>query len=133
MAIDVNPTAYELSALCDDLKAYEAKLAVYLSSPEGQADPSYLDLARTDIQLNLQIYNLSIAELQLAGANAGAAVDAINSAVSNLNAAIAAKAQIATDLGVAQSAVSFVVAILSGNPSSIISAGSTLVSALKAA
>lgn len=133
MAIDVNPTADEMSGLHDDLKAYEAMLATYLLSPAGQNDPNYADLAKTDIQLNLQIYNLSIAQLQVAGANTGAAVGAINSAVSNLNAVIAEKATIASDLGIAQSAVSFVVALLSGNPSDIITTGGTFVSKLKAA
>lgn len=133
MSIDVNPTADEMSALHDDLKAYEAQLADYLTSSAGQNDPNYADLAKVDIQLNLQIYNLSITQLQLAGANAGAAVDAINSAVSKLNAVIEAKGKIATDLGIAQSAVTFVVALLSGNPSGIVSAGGTFVSKLKAA
>ncbi len=133
MAIDVNPTDDEMSALHDDLKAYEAQLATYLLSAAGQSDPNYDNLSNTDIQLNLQIYNLSTAQLQLSGDNAGAAVDAINSAVSNLNAVIAVKTKIATDLGVAQSAVSFVTALLSGNPSSIVSAGGAFVSKLKAA
>jgi hypothetical protein len=132
MAIDVNPTADEMSVLHDDLKAYEAQLATYLLSAAGQSDPNYDDLSKTDIQLNLQIFNLSTAQLQLAGDNAGAAVDAINSAVSNLNRVIAAKTKIATDLGIAQSAVSFVTAILSGNPSGIVSAGGTFVSNLNA-
>ena len=133
MAIDVNPTEDEMSELHDDLKAYEAQLANYLSSAAGQNDSNYAGLAKTDIQLNLQIYNLSITQLQLTGANAGAAVDAINSAVSNLKAVIAVKTKIATDLGIAQSAVSFVVALLSGNPSGIVNAGGTFVSKLKAA
>lgn len=132
MTIDVNPTADEMCALHDDLKIYEAQLATYLSSDVGQKDLNYAALAKADIQLNLKIYNLSNAQLQLFGVNAGAAVDAINSAVSNLTGLIAAKVKIETDLGIAQSAISFVVALLSGNSSDIVSTGGTLVSKLKA-
>jgi len=132
MAIDVNPTEDEMDELHDELKAFEAQLANYLSSEAGEKDPNYTSLTKMDIQLNLQIYNLSINQLQLAGENSGAAVDAINSAINNLKEVIAVKAKIATDLGVAQSAISFVTALLSGNPSSIVNAGGTFVSKLKA-
>ena len=131
--IAVTPTADELSTLCDELKDFEAQLATYLSSQAGQTDPNYLDLAKADIALNVQIYNLSNTELKLEGDNAGAAVDTINSAVSNLNSVIAAKAKIATDLGIVQSAVTFVVAIASGNIGNIISTGGAFIGKLKAA
>src|ERR1039458_9125630 len=126
MTIDVNPTAEELQELHDDLKAYEVQLAAYLDSSAGQNDPNYAALTKADIQLNLQIYNLSVTQLQLAGANVGSAVDAINSAVSTLNTAVANKAKVATALAVVQAAVGFVVALLSKNPSTIVSAGSSL-------
>ena len=133
MAIEVNPTQEEMNELHDELKAYEAQLATYLASEEGQSDQNYAVLTKTDIQLNLQIYNLSIKQLQIAGDNAGAAVDAINSAISNLKGVIAEKSQIAKDIGIAQSAVSFVTALLSANASNIVNTGKDLVSKLKAA
>jgi len=133
MAIEVNPTQDEMNELHDELKAYEAQLATYLASDEGQNDQNYADLTKTDIQLNLQIYNLSIKQLQIAGDNAGVAVDAINSAISNLKGVIAEKAQIAKDIGIAQSAVSFVTALLTANASNIVNTGKDLVSKLKAA
>lgn len=133
MPIQVTPTADEMTALHDDLKAYEAALADYLSSDAGQNDANYTNLAKTDIQLNLQIYNLSIAQLQLAGDNAGAAVDAINSAVTNLKAAIDKKAGIEKNLAIAQAAVVFVGALLSQDPAAITGAGGPFISALKGA
>ena len=133
MPIEVTPSAEELDELHDDLKSYEAKLAAYLSSDASQNDPNYTSLAKTDIQLNLQIYNLSTAQLQLAGANAGAAVDAINSAVGNLKATFETKSMIEKDLDIAQSAVAFVVALLTQNPSAIVSTGGEFVNRLKAA
>lgn len=133
MVIDVNPTADEMRALHDELKAYEENMTSYLSSLAGQNDANYDALSDAAIQLNVQILNLSTLQLQLAATNAGAAIDAINAAVSNLNVAIAAKDTIATDLGFAQSTVSFVTALLSGNPSTIISTGNTLISKLKTA
>jgi hypothetical protein len=133
MPIDVNPTLPEIDELHDDLKAYEVLLAAYLASPAGQADPNYVQLAKADIQLNLQIYNLSVAGLNIAAANAGQAVDAINSATAALNKVVEEKAKIATDLKIVQAAVSFVTAIVSVNPSQIISTGGSLVSALSAA
>jgi hypothetical protein len=132
MAIDTNPTPDELQQLHDDLKSYEVQLAAYLDSATGQGDPNFSALAKADIQLNLQIYNLSITQLQLVGDNVGTAVDAINAAVGSLTAAVAARAKVATALGAVQAAVAFVVALLSENPTTIISAGGTLVSALKA-
>jgi hypothetical protein len=131
MTIEVNPTPDETAALHDELKAYEIQLASYLASPPGQADPNYVQLAKADISLNIQIYNLSIAELAFAAANAGAAVDAINVAITQLNAVVAAKARIATDLAAVQAVVSFVVAVVSENPTAIISAGGAVVTALK--
>jgi hypothetical protein len=133
MPIDVNPTLPEIDELHDDLKAYEVLLASYLASPAGQADPNYVQLAKADIQLNLQIYNLSVDGLNIAAANAGQAVDAINSATAVLNKVVQEKAKIATDLKIVQAAVSFVTAIVSVNPSQIISTGGSLVSALSAA
>jgi|HubBroStandDraft_4_1064222.scaffolds.fasta_scaffold77887_1 hypothetical protein len=133
MPIDVNPSLPEIDELHDDLKAYEVLLAAYLASPAGQGDPNYVPLAKADIQLNLQIYNLSVAGLNIAAANAGQAVDAINSATAALNKVVQQKAKIATDLKIVQAAVSFVTAIVSVNPSQIISTGGSLVSTLNAA
>jgi hypothetical protein len=132
MTIEVNPTPAEIAELHDDLKAYEQTLANYLASPAGQADPNYVQLAKADISLNVQIFNLATAGLQIAAANAGAAVDAMNAAVAQLNAVVAAKAKIATDLAGVQSVVTFVLALLSRNPSTIINAGGAMVTALKA-
>jgi hypothetical protein len=131
MPIDVNPTLPEIDELQDDLKRYEANLATFLDSPAGESDPNYASLAKLDIKLNLAIFNLSVSGMQLAAANAGAAVDAINAAVKELNAVISQKARIATDLKVVQGAVSFVAAIVARNPSQIISTGASLVSTLK--
>src|ERR1700683_1603711 len=75
----------------------------------------------------------SLAALHIAAGNAGAAVDAINSAVAELNAAARQKAKIATDLKVVRAAVSFVSAVFSVNPSQIISTDGALISALKGA
>jgi hypothetical protein len=126
-------TEAELDKLHDDLKAYEIKLATYLSTDAGKQDNNYSSLQELDIQLNLQIYNLSNMQLQLAGDNAGSAVSAINSAVSNLNAVIAKKEAVARDIAIAQAAVSLVVAITARNPSAIIAAGGALVTKLRAA
>lgn len=131
MAIDVNLSTDEMNELHDDLKAFEAQLAVYLLSPEAQQDPDFIELSKLDIQLNLGIYNLSIAKLQLAGIGAGQAVDAINAAVADLNAAIDEKAAIEKDLALVQSAVSFVVALSSGDVQRIIKDGETFANRIK--
>ncbi|MGA8863254.1 MAG: hypothetical protein WB444_05535 [Gallionella sp.] len=133
MAIEVNPTDEEMSELHDELKAYEIQLATYLSSSDAANDPNYAVLTKADIQLNLLIYNLSVQQLEIAGDNAGAAVDAINGAISNLKVVIATKNNIAKNLGIAQSAVSFVTALLSGNASTIVSAGSDFINKVKTA
>jgi hypothetical protein len=132
MPIEVNPTPEEVDRLHDDLKAYEIQLAQYLSSPEGASDPRFPQLTQADISLNVQIFNLSIAQLQIAGASAGAAVDAINGAVEQLNVVVKAKEKIATDLKVVQSVLAFVAAILSRNLSNIISCGKDVVATIKA-
>lgn len=126
-------TAQELQKLHDDLKAYEARLADYLVSHEGKKDPCYSDLLDTDLELNVIIYNLSGMQLKLEGDNAGNAVATINSAVDNLKATIARKDHVENDLAIAQAALVFVNAILSAQPSEILSAGGAFVSKLKAA
>ncbi len=131
MTIDLNPTPAQLEGLHDDLKAYEALIATYLSSDAGQADPGYVDLARADIQLNLQLYNLSNTRLQLAGEGASAAVDAINAAVGALNDLIAHRARIAGELVLAQAAANFALALNSGQLGTIGSAGGALLAAAK--
>jgi hypothetical protein len=133
MANEYKYTDDEMNKLQGDLKVYEAKLSGYLDSPDGKKDPNYTKLADSYIELETAIYNVSIKQLQLAADAAGKVVSAINSAVDNLNAAIAARESVAKDLAVAQAAVSFVTAIVSQNPSAIVSSGGALVSSLKAA
>lgn len=132
MAIDINATEDQIKELHDELKGYEAHLSEYLSTDAAQNDPNYPLLVNADSDLNIQIANLSIQNLKLTGDNAQAAVDSINVAISNLKAAVASKNKIAADLGVAQSAVSFVTALVSGNLSNIANTGKDLVSKFKA-
>jgi len=133
MTINVSPTPEELQELHDDLKAYENNLATYLLTPAAQDDPNFDELSKFDIALNVAIYNLSTQSLQLAADNAGQAIDAINSATSALDTEIKQKADIAKNLTVVQSVVTFVTALLSENPSNIIKSGVDLAGALKAA
>jgi hypothetical protein len=132
MTIEVSPSPEELDQLHDDLKAYEIQLAQYLSSAQGPNDPQFARLTQADISLNVQIFNLSITQLQIAGASAGAAIDAINGAVEQLNVVVETKEKIATDLKLAQAVLAFVAAILARNVNGIISSGKDVVTAIKA-
>lgn len=133
MSISNPPSMADMDQLHDDLKNVEIMLASYLDSPAAQQDPNFSDLAKLDVKINLQIFNLSVSQLQLAGANIGPAVDAINLAVASLKVVVDKKVAIEKDLTIVQSLLTFVTAVGTGNIGQIVSAGGALAGQLQAA
>jgi hypothetical protein len=130
MAINVSPDAGEIQALVTDLRGGLTALTQYLQTPAAKQDPNYSNLVDQAFTLNEKIADLAVAQLSIVGQNAGQAIDAINQATAALTDAINRRNAITKDLKFVQSLVSLAVAIVSGNPGSIISAAGSVVGQL---
>jgi hypothetical protein len=130
MAIDPSPSPDEIQCLIRDLEAVEGTLREYLRTDKAKKDPNFSALVDCNFSLLDTIADLSGAMIQIGGDNAGAAVDAINSTVDMLNAAIEKRKEIARNVQVVSSLGEFVAAIAAGQPAGIITAGKALKGAL---
>ena len=129
--IDPRPDADELAELGFCLKRAGKEIAAYLKSEAGQADPNHIPMATAALTLLTEADNVATAQLELATSDAGKAVDIINDATDELEAAIEARTEFSKDLKVIESLAAFAAALASGNVGGIISAGADVVKALK--
>ena len=133
MAIDPNPSSDEILKLCNEALAVVEALQGYLGSGPGKSDPAHDALFLQEMTLLREVRRWSGEGIRISGQGAGAAVDEINQAVSQINVIIQQRKQLAHDLGVIAAFTDLALAISSGNAGDIVSKGRALIAKIKGA
>ncbi|WP_321964234.1 hypothetical protein [Paraburkholderia sp. J7] len=136
MAISVQPNTDEINQLVGDSMTLVHAIGNQLQASVENTDVSlsdkdYWDLRAKQLLLQAQIMGWLKDGIQVTLQNAGQAVDAINKSTQALEHALHVTQEIATDIAFVSAFVDLAVAITTGQPQGIISAGQAFLSSVK--